>query len=60
EKSPLTLKLLKRALAAGAEMPLASALAHEQALVSLVFDSADAHEGMDAFLGKRKPAFKGA
>jgi len=60
EKSPLVLKLLKRALAAGADMPLASALAHEQAMIGLVLDSADAHEGMDAFLGKRKPDFKGA
>ena len=60
EKSPLVLKLLKRALAAGADMSLPSALAHEQAMISLVLDSDDAHEGCTAFLEKRKPNFKGA
>lgn len=59
EKSPLVLKLLKRAIADGADMPLAAALRHEQAMIGLVLDSADAHEGLAAFLGKRRPAFKG-
>jgi len=59
EKSPLTLRILKRGLLAGGDMPLAGALAHEQALVSLVFDSDDAHEGCSAFLEKRKPEFRG-
>jgi enoyl-CoA hydratase len=59
EKSPLTLKLLKRSLRDGAEMPLAAALSHEQAMIGLVLDSADAHEGCKAFLGKRKPQFTG-
>ncbi|MDX9741888.1 MAG: enoyl-CoA hydratase/isomerase family protein [Gammaproteobacteria bacterium] len=58
-KSPLVLKLLKRALRDGADMPLTAALAHEQALVSLVFDTRDAHEGMSAFLEKRAPNFTG-
>jgi enoyl-CoA hydratase len=59
EKSPLTLKLLKRALRDGAEMPLGAALAHEQAIIGLVLDSQDAHEGCSAFLEKRKPQFTG-
>ena len=59
QKSPLTLKLLKRSLRDGAEMPLASALAHEQAMIGLVLDSADAHEGCQAFLAKRAPQFTG-
>jgi enoyl-CoA hydratase len=59
EKSPLALKLLKRALLNGAEMPLAAALAHEQAMISLALDSHDAHEGLSAFLDKRKPTFEG-
>jgi len=59
ERSPLTLKLLKRSLRDGAEMPLASALSHEQAMIGLVLDSADAHEGCQAFLGKRAPQFTG-
>ncbi len=59
QKSPLTLKLLKRTLRDGADMPLSSALAHEQAMIGLVLDSADAHEGCQAFLGKRAANFAG-
>jgi enoyl-CoA hydratase len=59
QRSPLTLKLLKRNLRDGAEMPLPSALAHEQAMIGLVLDSADAHEGCRAFLDKRAPRFTG-
>lgn len=59
QKSPLTLKLLKRALRDGAEMPLGAALAHEQAIIGLVLDSRDAHEGCSAFLEKRKAQFVG-
>jgi enoyl-CoA hydratase len=58
-KSPLTLKLLKRSLLNGADMPLPAALAHEQAMISLVLDSADAHEGCRAFLEKRPAVFRG-
>jgi enoyl-CoA hydratase len=60
QKSPLVLRLLKRALNDGAEMPLAAALRHEQAMIGLVLDSADAHEGCSAFLEKRPPRFTGA
>ena len=59
QKSPLTLKLLKRGLRDGLEMSLPSALAHEQAMIGLVLDSADAHEGCRAFLEKRAPNFTG-
>ena len=58
-KSPLVLKLLKRTLREGAEMPLAQALAYEQAMIGLVLDSADAHEGCRAFIEKRKAEFEG-
>lgn len=58
-RSPLVLKLLKRTIQTGGDMPLAAGLAYEQAMVSLVLDSADAHEGCNAFLEKRKPAFTG-
>jgi len=58
-KSPLVLKLLKRTLREGAEMPLPQALAYEQAMIGLVLDSADAHEGCRAFIEKRKAEFKG-
>jgi enoyl-CoA hydratase len=57
EKSPLVLRLLKRTLAAGADMPLPSALAHEQAMIGLVLDSRDAHEGCSAFPREAPGAF---
>lgn len=58
-KSALTLKLLKRSLNHGSEMPLGASLQFEQAMIGLVLDSKDAHEGCTAFLEKRKPEFKG-
>jgi enoyl-CoA hydratase len=58
-KSPLILKLLKRTLRDGADMPLANALAHEQAMIGLALDSEDAHEGCKAFLEKRPAVFTG-
>ena len=57
--SPLVLSLLKRTLAEGAEMPPSAALAYEQAMIGLVFDSDDAHEGCSAFLERRPPVWKG-
>lgn len=57
--SPLVLKVLKRTLREGAEMPLPQALAYEQAMIGLVLDSEDAHEGCRAFLEKRRPRFEG-
>jgi len=58
-KSPLALKLLKRTLTNGADMPLSAALPYEQSMIGLVFDTKDAREGCTAFLEKRAPAFAG-
>jgi enoyl-CoA hydratase len=58
-KSPMILKLLKRTLRDGAEMPPSAALRHEQAMIGLVLDSHDAHEGCKAFVEKRPAAFEG-
>ena len=58
-KSPLVLKLLKRTLNSGADMPLSAALAHEQAMIGLVLDTEDSKEGCGAFLEKRAPRFTG-
>lgn len=58
-RSAMVLKLLKRTLRDGAEMPPSAALRHEQAMIGLVLDSADAHEGCTAFLEKRPAAFEG-
>jgi enoyl-CoA hydratase len=43
----------------GIDMPMPSALAYEQAMIGLVLDSKDAHEGCQAFLGKRTATFTG-
>ena len=58
-KAPAALRMVKRAVADGAEMPLNGALAHEAALISVLFDTDDAHEGISAFLEKRTPNFTG-
>jgi enoyl-CoA hydratase len=57
--SPLVLKILKRNLEQGQDMALPAALAYEQAMIGLVFDTDDAHEGCSAFLEKRKAQFRG-
>jgi enoyl-CoA hydratase len=59
ERSPLVMRLLKRTLNHGSEMPLGPALAYEQSMIGLVLDSEDAHEGCEAFLAKRTPRFQG-
>ncbi len=58
-KSPLVLKLLKRTLNSGGEMPLSAALTHEQAMIGLVLDTEDSKEGCGAFIEKRAPKFTG-
>ena len=58
-KSPLTLKLLKRAISDGGEMPQSASLRYEQAMIGLVLDSKDAHEGCEAFMEKREAHFEG-
>ncbi len=58
-KSPLVLKLMKRTLRHGVSMPQPAALAYEQAMIGLVLDSDDAHEGCGAFIEKRQPEFQG-
>ena len=56
---PLALAAIKRTLAAGADLPLAAAVALEHREFLQLFDSADQKEGMAAFLAKRKPVFEG-
>jgi enoyl-CoA hydratase len=57
--SPLALKLIKQAVRAAAEMPLAAGLALERELFITAFSSEDRHEGIAAFLEKRPPQFLG-
>jgi len=50
---------IKRSVQTGAEIPLESGLALERELQQQLFQSEDAKEGIDAYVNKRKPAFKG-
>jgi len=50
---------IKRAVQTGAEVPFESALALERELQQQLFMSEDAKEGLDAYVNKRKPEFKG-
>ncbi len=54
----LAVGLIKRACQSGAEMGLEQGLALERELQVRLFASADAREGMSAFLGKRPPRFE--
>jgi len=59
EKSPLIMKLAKKSINRGMYTDLAAGLAYEKANVSLCFATEDRVEGVNAFLEKRKPEFKG-
>lgn len=50
---------IKRAVQTGGELPLESGLALERELQAKLFASADAREGMSAFVEKRSPRFSG-
>ncbi|TNE89637.1 MAG: enoyl-CoA hydratase/isomerase family protein [Deltaproteobacteria bacterium] len=50
---------IKRAVQTGSELPLEAGLALERELQQRLFESADAAEGIGAFVAKRKPAFTG-
>jgi enoyl-CoA hydratase/carnithine racemase len=51
--------LIKRSVQTGAEIPFESGLALERELQQQLFQSDDAREGLDAYVAKRKPQFKG-
>lgn len=50
---------IKRSVQTGAEIPFESALALERELQQQLFQSEDAKEGIEAYVNKRKPVFKG-
>ncbi len=58
-KSPLTLKIGKEAFYRQAEMPLGEAYRYASAVMVENMKAADAAEGIDAFLQKRKPEWTG-
>jgi len=59
DKSPVTLALAKRALRAALELPLSAGLEQERDLFALAFATEDKDEGVQAFLEKRKPEWRG-
>ncbi len=50
---------IKRSVQSGAEVPFESGLAIERELQQQLFESPDAKEGLDAYVNKRKPDFRG-
>lgn len=58
-RAPLALRLAKEAVNHAFESFLEEGLADERRAFYVLFSSQDQHEGMSAFLEKRKPAWKG-
>jgi enoyl-CoA hydratase len=58
-KSPLIIKYLKKAINRGMYTDLAAGLVYEKLTWALCFATEDHNEGINAFLTKRKPQFKG-
>jgi enoyl-CoA hydratase/carnithine racemase len=58
-RPPLAVKLAKQAVLAADEMTLTAGLAHERRLYELAMATQDRVEGMQAFLEKRRPEFRG-
>ncbi len=53
------MRLGKQAVLAAEETPLTAGLDHERRLYELAMATEDRVEGMNAFLEKRKPEFRG-
>jgi enoyl-CoA hydratase len=57
--APLAISLAKQSINEGYDLDADAAIALENDLFGQCFSTADQKEGMDAFLNKRKPVFKG-
>ena len=59
ERPPLAVRLAKQAVLAAEETALTAGLDHERRLYELAMATEDRVEGMNAFIEKRKPEFRG-
>ena len=59
EKPPLALEAAKKAVKQASSLPIEEGLRTEAELFGLLFSTQDVREGIEAFLSKRKPEFKG-
>ena len=59
EQPPIAARLAKQAVLAAEETALSAGLDSERRLYELAMATEDRVEGMNAFLEKRKPEFKG-
>jgi enoyl-CoA hydratase/carnithine racemase len=59
ERPPLAVRLGKQAVLAAEETALSAGLEHERRLYELAMATEDRVEGMNAFVEKRKPEFRG-
>jgi enoyl-CoA hydratase len=56
---PLAVRAIKETIRSGQDMPLTPALQLERKTFQMLFDTKDQVEGMQAFLDKRPPVFRG-
>jgi enoyl-CoA hydratase/carnithine racemase len=59
QRPPLAVRMAKQAVLAAGETPLTAGLDHERRLYELAMATEDRVEGMNAFLEKRRPEFRG-
>ncbi len=59
ERAPVALRLSKDALKKSMQLDLADAISYEADLQGIAASTLDAQEGVNAFLEKRKPSYKG-
>jgi enoyl-CoA hydratase/carnithine racemase len=55
----MAIGLMKRAVQTGADLPLEAGLTLERELQARLFASADAREGISAYVQRRGPVFSG-
>ncbi|ASM75002.1 MULTISPECIES: enoyl-CoA hydratase/isomerase family protein [Roseobacteraceae] len=58
-KPPLSVAFIKQAVNSGLQVGMLEGLEYERFGAAMIMDSADRTEGMNAFLEKRKPVFRG-